>query len=165
MKYPVCPPMIKPKFLLFLTFATASFLCHGQEIKITPIPYPLDQFLTNIVGMCQDEEGFIWLADNYNGLIKYDGNLKKYYKTDPNNSNSLFSNRLETITAGKGGIIWIGSAQNGLDRFDPSSETFTHYQHDTNEPSPYPSFPSPSMSFPLCSSRILRASIKRDLVF
>lgn len=82
--------------------------------------------------MCQDEEGFIWFADNYNGLIKYDGSLKKYYKTDPNNSNSLFSNRLETITAGKGGIIWIGSAQNGLDRFDPGNETFTHYQHDTN---------------------------------
>jgi ligand-binding sensor domain-containing protein len=124
--------MISPKFVFFFILATIPFLCKGQEVKITPIHYPLDQFLTNIVGMCQDEEGFIWLADNYNGLIKYDGNSKKYYKTDPTNSNSLFSNRLETICAGRGGIIWIGSAQNGLDRFDPGSETFTHYQHDTN---------------------------------
>ncbi|OOG70572.1 hypothetical protein B0E43_18420 [Algoriphagus sp. A40] len=113
----------------------ASFLCKGQEVKITPIPYPLDQFLTNIVGMCQDEEGFIWLADNYNGLIRYDGSTKKYFKTDPNNSNSLFSNRLESLSAGKRGIIWIGSSQNGLDRFDPARETFTHFQHHTNEPS------------------------------
>lgn len=127
--------MINPKFLLLFIFTTAFFLCKSQEVKITPVPYPLDQFLTNIVGMCQDEDGFIWLADNYNGLIKYDGSSKKYYKTDPKNSNSLFSNRLETISAGKGGIIWIGSAQNGLDRFDPGSETFTHYQHDPNEPS------------------------------
>ncbi|MCH6235743.1 hybrid sensor histidine kinase/response regulator transcription factor [Cognataquiflexum rubidum] len=124
--------MPNPKFFFFFILVHISFLCRGQEVKITPIPYPLDQFLTNIVGMCQDEEGFIWLADNYNGLIKYDGSSKKLYKTDPDNPNSLFSNRLETITAGKGGIIWIGSAQNGLDRFDPSSETFTHYQHDTN---------------------------------
>lgn len=127
--------MINSRFLLLFIFATASLVCKSQEVKISPIPYSLDQYLTNIVGMCQDEDGFIWLADNYNGLIKYDGSYKKYYKTDPNNSNTLFSNRLETITSGKGGIIWIGSAQNGLDRFDPGSEAFTHYQHDTNEPS------------------------------
>jgi signal transduction histidine kinase/ligand-binding sensor domain-containing protein/DNA-binding response OmpR family regulator len=123
--------MPNPKFFFIFILVHISFLCRGQEVKITPIPYPLDQFLTNIVGMCQDEEGFIWLADNYNGLIKYDGFSKKYYKTDPNNSNSLFSNRLETLTAGKRGIVWIGSAQNGLDRFDPATETFIHYQHDT----------------------------------
>jgi ligand-binding sensor domain-containing protein len=127
--------MPNPQFFFFFILVHISFLCKGQEVKITPIPYPLDQFLTNIVGMCQDEEGFIWLADNYNGLIKYDGSSKKFYKTDPDNPNSLFSNRLETIAAGKGGIIWIGSAQNGLDRFDPGSDTFTHYQHDTSKSS------------------------------
>lgn len=55
--------MIKPKVFLIYIFMSASFLCKSQEVKITPIPYLLDLKLTNIIGMCQEEEGFIWLAD------------------------------------------------------------------------------------------------------
>lgn len=126
--------MVRQKFFLFCIFIAHSFLAKGQEVKITPIPFMFDPSLTNIVGMCQDEMGFIWLADNYNGLVKYDGTTKKYYRSNPNDSSSLHSNRLECLYAGKGGIIWIGSAVEGLDRFDPSSETFTHFQNDPNDP-------------------------------
>jgi len=125
--------MINPRFLLFFIFTTTSFLCKSQEVKITAVPFQFDPSLTNIVGMCQDDNGFIWLADNYNGLTKYDGTNKKYYKSNPNDSSSLHTNMLECIYAGKGGIIWIGSHHEGLDRLDPSTETFTHYQHDPTD--------------------------------
>jgi signal transduction histidine kinase/ligand-binding sensor domain-containing protein/DNA-binding response OmpR family regulator len=126
--------MIYSKFYLFLIFTSISFLCKSQEIKITPIPFTFDPAYTNIVGMCQDEDGFIWLADNYNGLTKYDGTSKKYFKSKPNDNNSLYSNKLECIYAGKSGFLWIGSKFEGLDRFDPISETFTHFQHDPANP-------------------------------
>lgn len=126
--------MINPRFLLFFIFTTTSFLCNSQEVKITAVPFQFDPSLTNIVGMCQDENGFIWLADNYNGLTKYDGTNKKYYKSNPNDSSSLHTNMLECLYAGKGGFIWIGSHHEGLDRLDPSTETFTHYQHDPTDP-------------------------------
>ncbi len=81
--------------------------------------------------MCQDSKGFIWLADNYNGLLKYDGSQFLSYKSNPRNPNSLISDNLECLYAGSKGNIWIGSYQNGLDRFEPETETFTHFQHDS----------------------------------
>lgn len=126
--------MINPRFFLFFIFTTVSFLCKSQEVKITPIPYTFDPALTNIVGMCQDDNGFIWLADNYNGLAKYDGTNKKYFKSIPNDSNSLYTNKLECLYAGKSGIVWIGSKSEGLDRLDPTTETFTHFQQDPANP-------------------------------
>jgi len=126
--------MIYSKFYLFFIFITYSFLAKSQDVKITPIPFTFDPAYTNIVGMCQDENGFIWLADNYNGLTKYDGTSKKYFKSKPNDSNSLFTNKLECIYAGKSGFIWIGSKFEGLDRLNPITETFTHFHHDPNDP-------------------------------
>lgn len=125
--------MIRPFFFLLCIFASNSFLCKSQEVKITPVPFLFDPSLTNIVGMCQDEKGFIWLADNYNGLIRYDGANKKYFRSNPYDSSSLHTNRLECVYAGKGGIVWIGSLFEGLDRFDPVSEAFTHFQHDPGD--------------------------------
>lgn len=121
------------KFHLFFIFFIYSFICKSQEVKITTIPHIFDPNHTNIIGMCQDEMGFIWLADNYNGLVRYDGTNKKYFKSNPNDSSSLHTNRLECLYAGKGGIIWIGSSYEGLDRFDLATETFTHYQHDSSD--------------------------------
>lgn len=79
--------------------------------------------------MCQDNKGFLWLADNYNGLLRYDGSNLISYKSNPHNTNSLVSDHLECLYAGSKGNIWIGSFQNGLDRLDPETETFTHFQH------------------------------------
>lgn len=126
--------MPNPKFFFFFILVHISFLCRGQEVRITPIPFTFDPSLTNIVGMCQDDKGFIWMADNYNGLVKYDGTKKKYFKSNPYDSNSLHTNMLECLYAGKGGIIWIGSNHEGLDRLDPSTETFTHFQNDPADP-------------------------------
>ncbi len=126
--------MIIRRLFFLVAFTAGYFPGKSQEVKITPIPYTFDPALTNIVGMSQDTDGFIWLADNYNGLAKYDGTKKKFFKAIPNDSNSLFTNRLECLFAGKSGIVWIGSIFEGLDRLDPVSEVFTHFQHDPANP-------------------------------
>jgi ligand-binding sensor domain-containing protein len=33
----------------------------------------------------------------------------------------------------RAGILWVGTAYGGLDRFDPAGDTFTHYRHDPND--------------------------------
>ncbi len=43
-------------------------------------------------------------------------------------SHQLNSDRVYAIESDKDGIVWLGSNQ-GLTRFDPDSETVTHYQH------------------------------------
>lgn len=120
--------------VFFIGLLTFPFLGRSQEVQIKSVPFQFDPSLTNIVGMCQDDTGFIWLADNYNGLVRYDGTNKKYFRSDPNDSSSLHTNRLECLYAGKGGIVWIGSHHEGLARLDPSTETFTHFQNDPSDP-------------------------------
>ena len=124
------PDKLKVLNILFgFSLLLLSIVGKSQQVTITSVPIPVDRTFTNIVGMCQDKEGFIWLADNYNGLLRYDGTNFISYKSNPRNPNSLISDNLECLCAGSKGNIWIGSYQNGLDRFDPDTETFTHYQH------------------------------------
>ena len=113
------------------------FLCvalpgKSQQISITPVPLPSVPSST-IGGMCQDNNGFIWLATLSKGLYKYDGTHVKTYLPDDNNPNSISSNVLECICADRKGNIWIGNFENGLDRFDPETETFTHYRHSSKD--------------------------------
>ena len=34
----------------------------------------------------------------------------------------------------KSGIVWVGTWDAGLDRFDPATGTFTHFVHDPGDP-------------------------------
>ena len=123
------------KILMPLILTLAPSLSKSQKATITPVPISVDRSFTNIVGMCQDNKGFIWLADNYNGLLKYNGSQLKSYKSNPRNPNSLISDNLECLNAGSKGNIWIGTYQNGLDRFESETETFTHFRHNNADPS------------------------------
>lgn len=123
------------KNLAALILLLPPTLCKGQKVSITPVPISSDRSFTNIVGMCQDNKGFIWLADNFNGLLKYDGSNLISYKSNPRNPNSLVSDNLECLYTGSKGNIWIGTYQNGLDRFEPETEIFTHFRHNSADPS------------------------------
>ena len=130
------------KILTPLIFTLAPSLSKSQKVTITSVPISVDRSFTNIVGMCQDNKGFLWLADNYNGLLRYDGSELISYKSNPRNTNSLISDNLECLYAGSKGNIWIGTYQNGLDRLDPETQTFTHFRHNNTDRSS------------LCSDRI-----------
>ncbi len=115
------------------------FLCivlpgKSQQVSIIAVPLPSVQ-VSSILGMCQDNNGFIWMASASRGLYKYDGTQVKTYLPNENNPNSISSNILECICADKEGNIWIGSFENGLDRFDPETETFTHFRHSNSDSS------------------------------
>ena len=134
--------MMNFRKLCFLLSLMIPFVGNSQEVSVVPIPYPMDRFITNIVGMCQDEQGFLWLADNFKGLIRFDGSQRKYYKSNPYDADALSTDHLECLFAGRKGGIWIGTADSGLDHFDPETESFTHFQHDPADP------------FSLCDNRV-----------
>ncbi len=141
--------MRRIKKLSWYAFLFLPLFSNGQQPSITAAHFPDDQTITNIVGLTQDINGFIWIADNNNGLFKYDGNHLRSYKPDANNRNSITASRLECVYADTKGNIWTASFQNGLDRFDPETETFTHYKHDSGEP------------FSICSDSV-RAILEDD---
>jgi ligand-binding sensor domain-containing protein/signal transduction histidine kinase len=76
----------------------------------------------------EDKKGFIWIGTN-KGLNKFNPVSKTFirYMVEPDNPNSLSHERVSTILQDRNGVMWIGTLGGGLNRFDPSDNTFTHF--------------------------------------
>ncbi|HET9430823.1 MAG TPA: two-component regulator propeller domain-containing protein, partial [Chitinophagaceae bacterium] len=121
------------KGILVVILVMALLPAISQDVffnKVTALPGKNFQHVTGIV---QDKQGFMWLASK-NGLFRYDGYQMIHYKNSSLNSKSLATAKLESIAVDSSGIIWIGTFDAGLDRFDPATGTFTHFRHDPNDP-------------------------------
>lgn len=119
-------------FLFLIALAITGEL-RAQDYKFSHLS--VEQGLSQTVVNCimQDQQGFMWFGTQ-EGLNRYDGYTFKIFKRDPQDTNSLGNNFIYTIHQSKDGIIWIGTNGNGLDRFDPVTERFTHYPYDENNP-------------------------------
>ena len=100
--------------------------CMAQNLDFKRFAVPGGISMGLVRCLTIDEQGYIWFGGV--GIFRYDGYQVKAYKNDPLNPNSLGSNTIESIWAGKNGIIWIGTKGYGLDRFDPAKSTFTHFR-------------------------------------
>ena len=95
---------------------------------------------SNIPCIFEDSKGNLWFADNGVGVHRFDKerNTITSYSHDPKNSNSISSNSFywsgrQVITEDRFGNIWIGVYGAGLNRLDPKTGTFKHYQHDPED--------------------------------
>jgi len=113
---------------LFWMLLLNSGAAQVQPLRMHRIRPP--SMKTDIHAGVQDPEGYMWFATD-DGLYRYDGYNYTYYVDDPLNSNSLVSHHIETVYAGRNGMIWIGTQQ-GLDRLDPATGVFTHFFHEEN---------------------------------
>lgn len=69
-----------------------------------------------------------WIGTNQGGLGFFDGmtnNFKKFTH-DPENPKSISSNNIKCILQDANGLLWVGTNE-GLNRFNPYSESFTVY--------------------------------------
>ena len=87
----------------------------------------------NVQCMAQDSNGYLWFGTQ-NGLIKYDGSRFFSYYHEPNDSNSLGSNYVECIHIDKKDVLWIGSYDDGLTRFDPIANTYKRFKPNPENP-------------------------------
>jgi len=80
--------------------------------------------------MTQDEQGFIWIATS-RGLNRYDGYNFRVYQHDRSDPTSISANHTEVVLQDNQNpdIFWV-AADEGLNKFDRRSETFTWYLHD-----------------------------------
>ncbi len=126
-----------PGVMAGLMLLFAPLQGRGRQVSIKPVPLPGINLNigASITSMCQDKNGFIWLATNGNGIYKYDGRSLIRFTAEGNNPNSLVSNYIECVYAGMNGYIWIGSYGNELERLDPETGTFTRFQHQNNNSS------------------------------
>lgn len=70
----------------------------------------------------------MWLG-TLSGLLRYDGYRFKQFEFDPLDTNSISGNFINALEATPDGRIWIGTANDGLSIFDPSTEQFRNFRH------------------------------------
>jgi PAS domain S-box-containing protein len=83
---------------------------------------------TTVVTFAEDRSGLLWIGTVSGGLNKLNPETGIFtrYMHDPKNVNSLISNDVAHIYMDPAGILWLATS-GGLDKFDPRTETFTHY--------------------------------------
>ena len=68
------------------------------------------------------------------GLNRYDGYAVTVYKHASEDPTSLGSNWIQVLFEDDNGTLWIGM-RDGLDQFNPATETFIHYRNNPDDPS------------------------------
>ncbi|HEX7813918.1 hybrid sensor histidine kinase/response regulator [Dyella sp.] len=130
---------------MLMAVATFVPISSKEEVPATvtkfaePMPAPYFRRFGDISGLhgtlnaiVQDSEGFIWFGGT-RGLARYDGVDFESFIHDPLNDNSLASSRVAQLLATHDGRLWIGTADSGLDLFDPKSRTFRHWRHQDDD--------------------------------
>ena len=79
--------------------------------------------------MLQDSQGFMWFGTE-DGMNQYDGYNFTIYKHDPEDPNSLGGNWVQALSEDDSGMLWIGTGDGGLSRYDRTLDQFTHYRND-----------------------------------
>ena len=106
---PTNPPVIAGTDIRFYRAATGEGLSQTRASQIL-----------------QDDQGFMWFGTQY-GLNRYDGYKFKVFLHDPADPTSLSGVFITALFKDRSGIIWVGCHQ-FLDKYDPATETFTHYR-------------------------------------
>ena len=84
-----------------------------------------NSFYTNsqVTAIAIDANGDKWFGTYGGGVTKVSNTTWTYYTHDPNNPNSVASNKIRCITIDAKGNKWIGTDGNGVSLFDGSSWT------------------------------------------
>jgi ligand-binding sensor domain-containing protein/serine phosphatase RsbU (regulator of sigma subunit) len=80
-----------------------------------------------IISICQDINGFIWLASYNNGISKIDISLKEIQIESFFKSDGLCSNKFWTVFSSKKGLVYFGSDDAGVSVWDGEGfQTLNH---------------------------------------
>ncbi len=103
----------------------------------------------NMMGICVDRNGSVWLADYGQGIISIippDRENEPYsfalYGHDPNDDRSLSDNSVWDLYCDRSGVLWAGTEFGGLNRFVPMPH-FKHYELGTETSSTQALLPDP----------------------
>ncbi|WP_341220743.1 hybrid sensor histidine kinase/response regulator transcription factor [Polaribacter atrinae] len=117
------------KTTLLLFFGFYQILIGQNSIVFDRISTDHGLSQGDVNAIYQDNKGFMWFG-THDGLNKYNGYEFSVFKPDPNNSKSINSNLIYTITGDNQGNLWVGTTGNGVNYYNKSSGNFTNYLHD-----------------------------------
>lgn len=121
----------------------------GQFTRYLPDPNNPHSisFPATVISITPDASGLFWIGLEGGGLNAFQsddalkpGGLKfRHYQYDPTDDSSLSSNNVLVTYIDSAGVLWIGTSDGGLNRFDRVKKSFTHFRHDSNDRNSLPS--------------------------
>jgi ligand-binding sensor domain-containing protein/signal transduction histidine kinase len=90
----------------------------------------------NIIAVTQDASGVLWIGSFTRGLISYDVGTGRYanYRHIADDPTSLSNNTVKNVFIDHAGTLWV-ETDDGLNRFNPKSGTFTVFKPDSGSTS------------------------------
>lgn len=76
----------------------------------------------------QDSRGFMWFGTN-RGLNRWDGRSFRIFNYQPMNNTSIPGSRISALAETEDEMIWVGTYDSGLARYNPQLENFHIYHH------------------------------------
>jgi signal transduction histidine kinase/ligand-binding sensor domain-containing protein len=86
----------------------------------------------NVSNIVKDQKRYMWFG-SIKSLNRWDGYKYKYFLNDKNDSTSISSNKIQSLIIDRDQLMWAGTL-NGLNCFNPVTESFTHFFHNSNIP-------------------------------
>ena len=108
----------------------------GFDIRFRRLSPAAGLSQTRVAWVVQDKVGFIWFGTQY-GLNRFDGYKSKVFKHEPGHFETLSCVYIRSLFIDHAGTLWVG-CDRFLDRFDPATETFAHYQIGVSDQLPTP---------------------------
>ena len=97
----------------------------GAGLAFTAVPFGNGPSHATVTQIVEDATGFLWFGTN-DGLKRYDGYRFRDFRPDSRNHDSLSGLIVEAVFEDRSGKLWVSSDLT-LDRYDPATETFTHF--------------------------------------
>ena len=101
------------------------------ESKAVRYTFTLDGKQTEVEGftVVQDQAGLLWIG-TVDGVNRYSGYDFVVHKPDDEDPNSIGDRYVRALLVDEAGHIWNATRLGGLNKYDPVTQTFTHYKHD-----------------------------------
>lgn len=101
-----------------------------KEIESMMVPKPEWITIGSNISDIEFQDKYAWVGNmgNVGGLNRIDltSTAVEHFLNDPNNPNSLSGNNITSLFIDRHGILWI-TTNEGLNRFDPKTKTFTRF--------------------------------------
>lgn len=111
---------------------SAPQLTAGQHLRFEHISSKQGLSQNTVFCILQDNQGFMWFCTE-DGLNKYDGYSFTIFRHNPEDPNSLGDSRILSIFQDRSGVLWVGTANGGLNKFDLKTNQITRYQNDPDD--------------------------------
>jgi signal transduction histidine kinase/ligand-binding sensor domain-containing protein len=97
-----------------------------------------DDGLNHLNKILPDNEGNMWIANNFRGVLKFDGISDTYTEIEIAGKMKMrtrgWNITLVSFIIDQSGIFWFGSIESGLIKYDPVNKPFQHLSHNPANP-------------------------------